>query len=122
MSAPTDALLVFAGGGTGAVLRWAVGLVVPPPWGTMTVNVVGSLCLAFLLHPSAGVSPMWRLILGTGMMGGFTTYSTFNHDVIGALAEGRYGHAATVALGSLLGCMVGGVVGWWLAGWLRGAG
>ena len=116
---PVHAAYVFVGGGTGAVMRWAVGLWVPAPWGTMAVNVLGSFGLALLLHPGLGVSPTWRLALGTGMMGGFTTYSTFNHDVISAMSEGRYGHAALVAGGSLVACVLGGLLGWWVAGLLR---
>lgn len=110
-----NGLWVFLGGGTGAVLRWLLSGLLPAPWGTMAVNVAGSFLLAALLHPSTELSDPARLVFATGMMGGFTTYSTFNHDVLTALQSGAYGHAALVAFGSLLGCLVGGALGWWLA-------
>jgi len=71
-------LLVFVGGGLGALSRHAVGRATLHafgpgfPWGTLTVNVVGS----FLIGQSA------RLFLVTGFLGGFTTFSAFSLDAL----------------------------------------
>jgi len=110
-----DALLVFVGGGTGAVLRWILAAWAPAPWGTVAVNVLGSALLAVFLHEAVGLSTSWRLVLGTGLMGGFTTYSTFNHDVLAALQRGETGHAVLIAATTLAGCLAGAFVGWSLA-------
>lgn len=109
------ALWVFVGGGTGAVLRWGVGLLVPAPWGTVLVNLIGSFLLAIFMHPSLGLDAGWRLLLGTGMMGGFTTYSTFNLDTLAALQRGAWGMAALQVGVTVLGAIAGGLAGWALA-------
>ncbi len=115
-----DGLFVFLGGGTGAVLRWWLAALLPAPWGTVVVNVIGSAVLAALLHEATALPEPWRLALGTGMMGGFTTYSTFNHDVLTALHRGEILHAALVAGTTLVACLGGAAVGWWLAARLGG--
>ena len=83
-------LLVFIGGGLGAAARHAVGRATfhafgPAfPWGTLTVNVVGS----FLIGLSVGLFALFetgqpaRLFLVTGFLGGFTTFSAFSLDAL----------------------------------------
>ena len=105
---------VFLGGGSGAVLRWVMAQWLPAPWGTLMVNVVGSAVLAALMHPAVALSTPWRLGLGTGLMGGFTTYSTFNLDVWTALQAGDVGRASLTVLATLLGCLAGAGVGWFV--------
>jgi CrcB protein len=75
-------LLVAVGGFAGAVLRHAVAAALPGgfPWGTLAVNVAGSFALGGLLFEAelAGrLSAETRLVLGTGLLSSFTTYSTF---------------------------------------------
>ena len=77
------------GGGLGSGLRYGVGLLALRwaggafPWGTLLVNLVGSALLAFLLsETSRAWSLELKLFLTTGLMGGFTTYSSFNFEVI----------------------------------------
>ncbi|MUV90769.1 chromosome condensation protein CrcB [Halapricum sp. CBA1109] len=75
-------LLVAVGGFAGAVLRYAVDVVLPAgfPWGTLAVNVAGSFALGLLLYESrlAGVlRSETRTVAGTGFLSSFTTYSTF---------------------------------------------
>ncbi|WP_404433855.1 CrcB family protein [Microbacterium lacus] len=89
-------LLIMIGGGTGAALRFIVdGLILSRtrsgfPWGTMVINVTGSLISGFLAG-LAGASLLgaeaW-LILSVGLMGGFTTFSTAMVDTV-RMAEGR---------------------------------
>lgn len=113
-------LWVFLGGGTGAVIRWWVSGLHPSPWPTLAVNVAGSLLLAFLLHPATGLTPAWRLGLGTGLMGGLTTYSTFNYEVLTALQNGEPGKAVMLVVATVTACLVGGAAGWALAPRLYG--
>jgi CrcB protein len=110
------AIWVFLGGGTGAVLRWWLSGLAASPWGTMGVNILGSAMLAGLMHPEVGLQDPWKLALGTGLMGGFTTYSTFNLDVWMALQSGDTWRAGVTLLGTVFGCLLGAALGWALAG------
>ncbi|NJL29597.1 MAG: fluoride efflux transporter CrcB [Thermoanaerobaculia bacterium] len=92
-------LLVAAGGALGAVARYlASGWVArlshesPFPYGTLAVNVVGSLLLGFLLGAGSEgrflVPPALRVFLGVGLLGAFTTFSTFSFETLEALRLG----------------------------------
>ncbi len=102
-------LIVAAGGGLGAVARyltglWALRLLGPAfPWGTMAINVVGSLAMglaAALLLDRAGPSRA-TLFLMTGVLGGFTTFSTFSLETIRLIEAEAFGRAAFYAFGSM---------------------
>jgi CrcB protein len=88
-------LLVAIGAAVGAPLRYYTDRTIQNrhdsvfPWGTLTVNVAGSLLLGFLLGGAAagGVSPAVVTALGTGFCGALTTYSTFGYETV-RLAEG----------------------------------
>lgn len=91
MRAFTGFLLVFVGGGTGAMLRHAINRLTLVdvqqtfPWHTLLINLLGSLVLGLLAgwftYRAPGASPGLRLFLTTGMIAGFTTFSTFALDV-----------------------------------------
>jgi CrcB protein len=114
MSLPLAAFAVASGAGTGALLRWWLALkfnaaLTALPLGTLLANLAGGyligVALAFFAqHPQ--LSPEWRLLLVTGLLGGLTTFSTFSAEVVYMLQQGRLGWAfATTALhllGSLL--------------------
>jgi CrcB protein len=75
-------LLIAVGGFVGAILRYAVGRALPTtfPLGTLAVNVLGSFALGVLLyeaHLVGALSAETRLVVGTGFLSSFTTYSTF---------------------------------------------
>ena len=75
-------LLVGVGGFAGAVLRHAVGVALPGnlPWGTLAVNVAGSFALGVLVYEArltGRLGPRTRLLVGTGFLSSFTTYSAF---------------------------------------------
>jgi CrcB protein len=106
-------LYVFLGGGLGASLRWGVSLLVPGALGTQVVNVIGSLGLALVLT-RLEASPQLKLLLGTGLMGGFTTYSTFNSDTLRHLEAGEPLRALANVLLTLSLCLGAGVLGLWL--------
>ncbi|WP_448319922.1 fluoride efflux transporter CrcB [Streptomyces sp. CO7] len=115
-------LLVIAGAMVGAPLRYltdrAVRLRLRPdavfPWGTFTVNVAGSLVLGLLTGAAAAgaAGEQLQLLLGTGLCGALTTYSTFSWETLRLAEEGSPALAAGNALGSLaagLGAMYAGV-------------
>lgn len=91
-------LAVALGGAVGALGRWGVALLlrswipadgVAGPLATLSVNVVGSLLLAWLIFSTAlQLSPTVRLALATGVLGAFTTFSTFELDLY-RLLDGR---------------------------------
>ena len=86
-------LLIAVGGFLGAVLRHAVAVGLPAgtlPWGTLAANVLGSFALGVLLYEAhlAGVlSAETRLVIGTGFLSSFTTYSTFAVETAGLVPE-----------------------------------
>ena len=102
---------VAAGGAVGATLRWWLGDVVHDgggfPWTTFTINVTGSLALA-LLPAFAAVRerPLLAVGLGPGLLGGYTTLSTYAEQGRALIADGRTGLAAAYLLGTLGVCLV----------------
>ena len=99
-----------AGAGAGA------GAPSPYPWGTAVINVSGSLLLGLLTALALGavVSPTWRAVLGTGLLGGYTTFSTASVDTVRLLAAGRRGAGAASALGLLVAGVAAAGLGLWL--------
>ena len=100
----------------GAVLRAVLGgrLNVPggPAWGTLAINITGSFALGLL----AGTSPEAATILGTGLLGAYTTFSSFARDVAGALELRQF----TLAAGYVMASLFGSIGAAWLALELRG--
>lgn len=104
-------LLVFIGSGLGGAARYGVGVLAlrlfgpsATALGTFAINVVGSFCMAIVVEYFAiksGVSPSWRLFLTTGIIGGFTTFSTFSLDTAILYERGDFGLAAFYVLGSV---------------------
>ena len=100
-------LLIAVGGFAGATCRFLVDGAFPAgfPWGTLAVNVIGSFLLGVLLYENRLVgtlSPETRLVLGTGFLSSFTTYSTFAVET-GSLAPPLA--AANVAANYTLGLL-----------------
>ena len=108
--------LVALGGGAGAVLRYQSGraltaLLGPAtvsafPWATLFVNIVGSLAMGLLAswlarHGSAA-SETWRLLVGVGLLGGFTTFSAFSLEMMLLIERGQPGTAFAYAAISVL--------------------
>jgi len=109
-------LLIFIGGGLGSMLRHAVNQVsaayfgVNFPWGTLSVNIAGSLAMGLLAGWFAFRSegdPLLRLFLATGILGGFTTFSAFSLDAVLLWERGQYAGASFYVLGSVLAAIIG---------------
>jgi CrcB protein len=103
-------LLLFAGGGAGAMLRYTLSLWIDArtgpgfPWGTFAVNVTGCFAigvLATLADEHAWISPTARLLLVSGLLGGFTTFSTFGMETWQLIEDGAGWLALANAGGSL---------------------
>ena len=116
------ALLVVAGAVVGAPLRYLTDLLVQSrhdtvfPWGTLTVNVAGSLILGTVAGAVSGGAPTWLLTLvGTGFCGALTTFSTFGFETVRLVEEGSALEAFLNAGVSLLVGLVACAGGWVLA-------
>jgi CrcB protein len=79
------------------------------------VNVIGSFLLgvvtAVSLGPTPLLSPTTRLVLGTGVMGGFTTYSAFNQETLGFLQTGASATAVLYVVATVVVCLASGALG-----------
>ncbi len=114
MPSLTDVLIVATGGAIGAIARWLLSDYVQKhtgpffPWGTLTVNVLGSLLLGFVATAALHgfFSREQRLLLATGFAGAFTTFSTFSYETYMLLAEYSSLYAlANIALNLVLGLL-----------------
>lgn len=103
---------VALGGGVGSVLRYLVTLAVTQragpgfPWATLLINVAGSLVIGIIAELSVtralGIGSVTRLFLMTGILGGFTTFSTFSLDIVTLASERAALLAIAYASGSVI--------------------
>ena len=120
-------LQVALGGALGAVLRYQTGGAVARwlgpsaaaafPWATLAVNVTGSFAMGLLAgclarHDGA---EGWRLLLGVGLLGGFTTFSAFSLDALTLWQRGETGQAALYVALSVVLSLAAAVAGLWLS-------
>jgi fluoride exporter len=94
------------------------------PYGTLAVNLLGSLLLGGVMYAgleAATLPPTLRLTLSVGLLGGFTTYSSFSYETMRYLQEGAWGVAALNVLVTVLGCLAACFAGWIVARWLLAA-
>jgi fluoride exporter len=103
----TQFLLVCLGGAFGSGTRYAVALAVPN--GTLVVNLLGSFAIAIAME-SMRASDL-RLLLVTGFLGGFTTYSAFNQETLILARAGAWGSAVGNVVATVVGCLVAGAAG-----------
>lgn len=88
------------------------------PWGTLTVNVIGSFSIGALMQVSAAselLSPTLRIALVTGVLGGFTTYSAFNQETLARVQQGEWPSAVAYVAITLSLCLAAGWAGHVLA-------
>jgi len=103
-------LLVMLGGAIGAALRyglgaWVQGLWGPGfPWSTFLINITGSFLIGLVLRLSleGAMSPEWRLFLAVGLLGGYTTFSTFSWETLTLVQQGEWLKAFLYVAGSVV--------------------
>lgn len=116
-------LLVFLGGGAGSLARYLLGVALGRwsqhfPTGTFAINVAGSLALGLLFgfayaHEFRHEREL-TLLLGTGFLGGFTTFSTFELEGFTLLSSGHHGTALAYLAGSVLAGLAAAALGAWI--------
>ncbi|HTP81141.1 MAG TPA: fluoride efflux transporter CrcB [Bacteroidota bacterium] len=112
---------VFLGGGLGAAARYwlsgAVYRIFPAdfPYGTLAVNLIGCFVIGLLmssLEERFIATPSLRVFLTIGILGGFTTFSSFSYDTVSLLREGELLRAMINTLTSVIGCLMTCVTGY----------
>lgn len=109
-------------GGVGAVCRFALDGVIRArtagiaPWGTITINLSGSLALGILTGLAAAslLPGAWLAVAGTGFLGGYTTFSTASVETVRILQERRWGTGVVVGLGTLVAAIALAGLGLWV--------
>jgi len=114
-------MMVALGGALGASLRYWLGLVfssagfVQFPLATLVVNTLGSFimgaCFVWVSALSSAASEPFRLLVMVGILGGFTTYSSFSLDTLLLVEQGHYFQAALYVLLTLFGALAGVLLG-----------
>jgi len=104
--------LVAAGGALGSVLRYVVSVMVNQriapgfPWATLFINLAGSFAIGVIvelaLTRATSIGPELRLFAAVGILGGFTTFSTFSLELVGLVGERAFVPALAYALGSVV--------------------
>ena len=115
-------LAISVAGGVGAALRLALDGMLRArirtdyPLGTTVINVTGSLVLGLLvgLALNGAISAEWRLVLGTGLMGGYTTFSTASVETVRLLQSRRFAAALGNGLGMLVVSVLAASFGLWI--------
>ncbi|MGO4301940.1 fluoride efflux transporter CrcB [Leifsonia sp. RAF41] len=115
-------LAVAAAGGVGAVARFVLDgalrswLRVGFPIGTTIINVTGSFLLGLVtgLALAHGLPPEWRAVLGTGFLGGYTTFSTASYETVRLAQQRRYRAALVNGVGMLVLALAAAGLGLWL--------
>ena len=119
----TEWILVMVGAALGAPSRWLTDGFIQSkhdsvfPWGTFTVNIVGSLLLGLLLGASLEGQDFTRVmaLAGTGFCGAFTTFSTFSYESVVLAEEGSSPVAVLNLVGSVLAGLAAAFAGWAMA-------
>lgn len=115
-------LAVASGGALGALLRYGIALGFAGrggfPWVTLSVNVTGSLLFGFLviwMHERLPAAGELRVFLLVGVIGAFTTFSTFSWETFVLFEEGEMLRATMNIVGSVMLCVFAAAAGVWLA-------
>lgn len=107
-------IAIAAGGALGAVLRYLSSTAIYRwlgtdfPWGTLVVNVAGSLVmglLSVLLLERSMIEPQWRAFLMIGLLGAFTTFSTFSMETLNLIHDGQLTKASLNMIASVILCV-----------------
>lgn len=127
-------LVIALGGGLGSMLRFAIGTWIDSgaqkggvifPWGTILVNITGCFIIGFIATISAAgegrllLSPYTRNFILIGILGGYTTFSSFSLQTLTLAQDGQWGAAAANVAISVVLCLIGVWLGASVAGWLN---
>ena len=108
-------LVVALGGALGSVMRYGTGFLLVQPGVTLLVNVLGSFLIgAGAAYFASGDNPLLRLLLITGILGGFTTFSAFSLESLTLLQQEQWRQALFYIGGNLLGGLLACVLGMWM--------
>ena len=116
-----QATAVAAGAAIGALLRWGTGMALNGWWagfplGTLLVNALGGLLIgAAMVWFARSPHELLRLLLVTGLLGGFTTFSSFSAESLGLIQRGDFGLALLHSAAHLLGALACTAIGFGLA-------
>lgn len=124
MSGMLLALAVALGGGVGATGRMVLDGAVKAragggyPWGTAVINVTGSFLLGLVtgLAAAHGLGAGWGAVLGTGVLGGYTTFSTASFETVRLAQERRWRAAVANGFGMLVLALAAALLGLWAGG------
>jgi CrcB protein len=118
-------LLVGFGGAFGAICRYLLGVQASRslgaawPYGTLAANLIGGLLMGVLAgdlaYRGGADQEMWRLLLGVGALGGFTTFSAFALEAVAMLERRAYGAFAGYVTGSVAFSLLALMLGLWIA-------
>lgn len=119
-------LLLLVGGAVGAPIRYLTDLAIQSrhgsvfPWGTSTVNIVGSLILGAAASSAVnGGAPSWiQTLIGVGFCGALTTFSTFGFETVRLIEDGSWVAACANVCASIVAGFMACVAGWALVAWL----
>jgi len=126
-------LVIGLGGALGSMLRFGVGSLIDSnvqktgylfPWGTIVVNITGCFVIGFIYTISTGegrllLSPLTRNFITIGILGGYTTFSSFSWQTLVLAQSGQRWEAAANVLISVVLCLVGVWLGAMLAAWIN---
>jgi fluoride exporter len=118
----SNTFLVMAGGAIGAASRFHIGRLIGPfagsgwPVATLAINLVGGLAMGLLAGAMlrGGLADGWRLFVGVGLLGGFTTFSAFSMEMVQLLQDGRWADGIGYAVVSVIGSVALLAAGLWM--------
>lgn len=102
-------LIIGIGGFIGTIFRYIISIGIQNkflssyPFGTFTVNIIGCFLIGIIyaLSDRGNISVEWRLFIATGILGGFTTFSSFSNETVSMLRDAQYGFALLYVLSSV---------------------
>jgi len=102
-------LMIGMGGFIGTVFRYVLSLAIQNkflstfPYGTMSVNIIGCFLIGIIyaLSDRGNISVEWRLFIATGILGGFTTFSSFSNETVSMLRDSEYCYALLYVLSTV---------------------
>ncbi|MFB8146134.1 fluoride efflux transporter FluC [Microbacterium sp. NPDC056003] len=127
MSRWLELLVVAVAGGAGAGLRYVLDRIIGTrgrgefPLGILVVNITGSLALGLLTGLGTVVVPQLAMVLGTGLLGGYTTFSAVSVDSVLLAERGRWRDAAADLFGTLVLCVAAAAAGVGAGLWIAAA-